>query len=115
MKSNTAFICAGLVSLEDKPYLPPIISILLFLSADTTSRYKGSPLAAGSLVLSNTAIFLTLLGITSSKCLLLKGLYKWTSTIPYLFPKVFKYSTVSLIVSHTLPIAIIILSASLSP
>ena len=52
--SKTAFIWAGVVSLEDSPYLPPTITgaFSLSLNIDLTSKSKGSPGAPGSFVLS---------------------------------------------------------------
>jgi len=74
--SNTDMIWDGLVSFEPSPYLPPTITGLFSFDRYIfeTSRYKGSPGAPGSLVLSSTAIFFTVFGITSKKYFSEKGL-----------------------------------------
>ena len=55
-------------------------------NAATTSRYKGSPIAPGSFVLSRTAIRLTDEGNVSLNLLTSNGLYNLTLTKPYLVP-----------------------------
>ena len=67
-----------LVSLEPNPYLPPTIKGAFSLPANalTTSKYKGSPIDPGSLVLSNTAIFFTVSGIAANNFSIENGLYK---------------------------------------
>ena len=87
----------GWVSLLDKPYLPPTTSIFLFslYKAATTSRYKGSPVAPASLVLSNTAILVQVEGNTDTNLSVRNGLYKCTFTKPTFSPRAFNASTVS--------------------
>ena len=66
----TATICAGVVSLDPKPYLPErIVTFLnsLVERAATTSKYKGSPIDPGYLVRSNTEIVFTVFGIAFKK------------------------------------------------
>ena len=82
--SYTAFIIDGVVFFDDKPYLPPIIFILVSFKAFTTSRYNGSPTLPGSFVLSSTAICFTVFGNTSFKWFILNGLYRCTFTKPTL-------------------------------
>ena len=54
--SNTAAIWEGVVSLDDRPYLPPTtVTSARSLRALRTSRYRGSPEAPISLVRSSTA------------------------------------------------------------
>ena len=74
--SNTVNISVGVVSLEPRPYLPPTIRGFLLSPkyTDSTSRCKGSAGAPGSLVLSSTAIFCTVLGIDSKKYSFTNGL-----------------------------------------
>ena len=63
----TAKIDEGGVSLEPRPYLPPTNVMSLSpasRSVVATSRKRGSPREPGSFVLSSTAIFLAVLGIT---------------------------------------------------
>ena len=60
----------------------------LFSNEATTSKYKGSPIEPGSLVLSKTAILLTDLGRASLNLLTSKGLYNLTLTKPYFVPLV---------------------------
>ena len=91
--SNTALICEGVVSLEPKPYLPVntgVVSNLVPFKAATTSKYRGSPIEPGSLVLSSTEIFLTVSGIASTSLSALKGLYSLTLTKPNLAPLAFR-------------------------
>ena len=66
--SYTAAICDGYGSLEPNPNLPPTTTgaSSISLTALSTSKYKGSPEAPGSFVLSSTAIFLTVLGISAN-------------------------------------------------
>ena len=52
------------------------------LSAATTSRYSGSPMAPGSLVRSRTLIVLTVSGIASIRCLCENGRYRRTLIRP---------------------------------
>ena len=54
------------------------------------SSNNGSPCDPGSLVLSRTAIFLTVDGNTSKKYLAENGLYKCTDKIPTFSPLAFK-------------------------
>ena len=87
--SNTAFTIAGSNSLLDNPYRPPRIrgiSLLLSTKAVTTSKYKGSPVLPGSLVLSRTATFLTVSGRASIKWEIEKGRNKRTMTAPIFSP-----------------------------
>ena len=56
------------------------------LSAATTSRYSGSPIAPGSFVLSRTEIFLTVSGIASIRACAQNGLYRRTFTTPTFSP-----------------------------
>ena len=75
--SYTARTSPGCTSLEPRPYLPPQMkqfSNSVPLIAATMSRNKGSPSPPGSFVLSSTAIFLTVLGITLKRYLLDQGL-----------------------------------------
>src|SRR5574344_1822024 len=75
--SYTARTSPGCTSLEPRPYLPPQMrqsSNSVPLTAATMSRYKGSPSPPGSLVLSRTAIFFTVLGRTLKRYLLDQGL-----------------------------------------
>ncbi len=71
-----AIIAAGVVSFEPSPYLPPTIIQSLkrvLRTAFTTSRYRGSPIAPGSFVLSSTAIFFTVSGRAAIKRSIAKG------------------------------------------
>ena len=65
IKSKTALICFGWVSLLLNPYLPPM-TLIFFLpikfKALVTSSYNPSPTLPNSFVLSKTAISLTVLG-----------------------------------------------------
>ena len=55
----------GVNSLDAKPYLPPITLMSFPANAATTSKYKGSPIEPGSLVLSIVTTLLTLAGRTA--------------------------------------------------
>ena len=72
-----AITIPGLNSLEANPYLPPItlgrVPSQPACKALITSIYSGSPIAPVSLHLSNTAIFLTDLGIAAIKCFIENG------------------------------------------
>ena len=82
--SNTVFISVGVTSFEPNPYLPPITFGAFSTSKNAlrTSKYNGSPVEPGSLVLSSTHILSAEAGIAYNKCLLENGLYKWTLTKP---------------------------------
>ncbi len=56
------------------------------LSAATTSRYRGSPRAPGSFVLSRTEICFTVSGIASIRACAQNGLYRRTLTTPTFLP-----------------------------
>ena len=76
--SNTAFKSVGVVSFDPSPYLPPTTNgdNSDLASTFTTSKYKGSPGAPGSLVLSSTHTLSTVLGIAAKKCSAENGLNK---------------------------------------
>ena len=86
--SYIATISEGYGSLEPRPYLPPITlgTLSISLTALSTSKYKGSPIEPGSLVLSKTAIFLTDFGIVFNSLSMLKGLYNLTLISPTFSP-----------------------------
>ena len=67
--SNTVFV-SSMMSANASTYVP------LSFNAERTSKNNGSPLDPGSLVRSSTAIFLTVLGNSFKKYLVLNGLYK---------------------------------------
>ena len=72
----TAAMWDGFGSFDPNPNLPPTIcgAFAFPENADTTSKYKGSPIDPGSLVLSNTAIFLTVDGIAFNNLSIENGL-----------------------------------------
>ena len=80
-----------------------------------TSRYRGSPIAPGSLVRSSTAIDFTLDGKLSSNASMSNGLYSLTKTIPSFSPLAFSAVTVFSAVSLAEPIKTMIRSAFGSP
>ena len=88
--STTERICAGVVSFEDNPYLPPItIGFSVQVQdaiASTTSKYNGSPLAPASFVRSNTQILFAVFGRAAKKYFLENGRYRCTVTNPNFSP-----------------------------
>ena len=85
-------MCDGVGSFEPNPNLPPTTCGALAFPAKhlNTSKYNGSPIEPGSLVLSKTAIFLTLEGITFKNLSIENGLYNLTLSKPTFSPLAFK-------------------------
>ena len=93
MLSYTAFIWAGVVSLELRPYRPASTLIPLrpaSARAVHTSSYRGSPMAPGSLVRSRTEMVLTVSGSLERKWDTEKGRYRWTWIMPTFWPWAFR-------------------------
>lgn len=69
-------MCPGFGSFEPKPNLPPTITGASACpkNAFLISKYNGSPVDPGSLVLSKTAIFLTVFGIAANNLSFENGL-----------------------------------------
>ena len=72
-------------------------------------------MAPGSLVLSRTAIFLTLEGMALMKCSTEKGRKRWTFRTPTFWPEAASLLTVSSTVSAPEPITMTMFSASGAP
>ena len=123
--SRTAFTMAGVNSLEERPYRPPMTRgvaakgeappATASARAVTTSWYSGSPAPPGSLVRSRTARVLTVLGRACTKCSTEKGRKRRTFKTPTFSPRAVRYSTASCAASAPEPIRTTTRSASGAP
>ncbi len=117
--SRTPAAMAGVNSFDDRPYRPPITTdgpaSSRSASAVTTSWYRGSPVAPGSLVRSSTATALTVSGRAAAKASPEKGRYSRTVTRPTRSPRPLSASTASSAAPHPEPIMTSTRSASGAP